>query len=172
MSDNAPTPSRVDQVQVYLEALQPTLEPDQFELLTNLFQEVLDFVAGGVPDGTLQLVFDEDDDVPTAVRDELMVLMAILTTGRMDQAVVDLGDGVTTVVTEEESHDPARMDEIHRFARGRARVEDDLDRELRRIVGTDDRPQAPDADEHDGHDDHEGPDDPFGPPDLPDGRPH
>ncbi|WP_042392937.1 hypothetical protein [Streptacidiphilus carbonis] len=121
-----PTPQ--DQVSLYLEALELNMDPDQFRVLGALLQG-----AGQLYDSGMEQVdtaVDEEDEefLTEDVMEEFLVIVGMLTTGRMDQQVVDIGGGITTVVTQDVATDPARMRELRTWAaeqRGLRDAEDD-----------------------------------------------
>lgn len=117
VSEQPPDPSRLDQVRTYLAVLELTLEPGDFDQLAGFVQEIVDYLAANRDGaGAVRISFDREEHVSQTVRHELLVVLGILLTGRMDQAVLELGDGIVTAVPEDQSRDPARLAEIHRAA--------------------------------------------------------
>ena len=115
MGDEEAPPSREDEVRLYLATLEARMPPQEFRVLASLLKdtEVLDQESGDLA----HEVPEEDQPFLTrGVIEEFMVVLAIINTGRMDQQVVNLGHGVTTVVTEDVATDPVRMHDLRAWA--------------------------------------------------------
>jgi hypothetical protein len=115
MQEDTPL-SREDEVGLYMATLQARMDPDQFRVLAGLLVDAN--TAGDSEEGTFQAKVAEDDEqlLTPAVMEEFLVILGIINTGRMDQQVVDLGHGVTTVVTEDIATDPEQMRELRAWA--------------------------------------------------------
>ena len=107
--DEDAAPSRQDQVRLYLATLEARMDPDEFRVLAALLAGT-ELMEQYGPDDVVHHIPEEDERFLTsAVVEEFLVVMAVINTGRLDQQVVSLGHGVTTVVTEDVATDPARM---------------------------------------------------------------
>jgi hypothetical protein len=107
--------SRDDEVNLYLATLEARMDPDEFRVLVSLLADthVLEQDSGDLS----HEVPEEDELFLTrGVVEEFMVIMAIISTGRMDQQLVNLGHGVVTVVTEDIATDPAQMRNLRTWA--------------------------------------------------------
>ena len=115
MHEDAP-PSREDEVNLYLATLEARMDPEQFRVLAALLVDA-STLENGEQDTFRTEVAGDDEQLPTpAVMEEFLVIMGIINTGRMDQQVVDLGHGVTTVVTEDIATNPQQMRELRAWA--------------------------------------------------------
>jgi hypothetical protein len=108
---------RAELLRMYLDVLRLRLSEDEFRVLGLLIKGVFDFMASGRSQGETE-ISDEDEPFATdAVRGELMTLMGILTTGKLDKQLVDFGDGIRALVDAEAAADPARLEELHELLR-------------------------------------------------------
>ena len=114
--DDFAVPTPQDQVSLYLEALELQMDPDQFRVLGALLEGAGQLYTFGL-EQVDTAVDDADEEFLTEdVMEEFLVIVGMLTTGRMDQQVVDIGGGIVTVVTQDVATDPARMDELRTWA--------------------------------------------------------
>ncbi len=114
--DDFAVPTPQDQVSLYLEALELQMDPDQFRVLGALLQGAGELYESGMEQ--VDTAVDEADEefLTEDVMEEFLVIVGMLTTGRMDQQVVDIGGGITTVVTQDVATDPVRMRELRTWA--------------------------------------------------------
>jgi hypothetical protein len=120
--DDASEPSAGDKAQLYLETLRLRMAPEPYRVLGEMLQEIVRLV-GTVGGAAEQVPAPEDEQYYTdEVRDELMVLVAILLTGRMDQHIVDVGSGFVTVLDSDALADDARMARLRDEAAERRRA--------------------------------------------------
>ena len=113
--DDEALPSREDEVRLYLATLEARMAPEEFRVLASLLEDtaILEQENGDLN----QEISEEDQPFLTrGVIEEFMVILAIINTGRMDQQVVNLGHGVTTVVTEDIATDPVQMHDLRTWA--------------------------------------------------------
>ena len=114
--DDFAVPTPQDQVSLYLEALELQMDPDQFRVLGALLEGAGQLYKFGL-EQVDTAVDDADEEFLTEdVMEEFLVIVGMLTTGRMDQQVVDIGGGIVTVVTQDVATDPARMRELRTWA--------------------------------------------------------
>lgn len=114
--DDFAVPTPQDQVSLYLEALELQMDPDQFRVLGALLEGAGQLYTFGL-EQVDTAVDDADEEFLTEdVMEEFLVIVGMLTTGRMDQQVVDIGGGIVTVVTQDVATDPARMHELRTWA--------------------------------------------------------
>lgn len=114
--DDFAVPTPQDQVSLYLEALELHMDPDQFRVLGALLEGAGQLYESGLEQ--VDTAVDEADEefLTEDVMEEFLVIVGMLTTGRMDQQVVDIGGGITTVVTQDVATDPVRMRELRSWA--------------------------------------------------------
>jgi hypothetical protein len=95
---------------VYLESLTARMPPEEYEALTTALHKFWHVMEEGG-----QGEFDmSESEFAEPVRKELMLVMAIVGTGRMDHRVVDLPGpaGGWAVVTEAVADDPEKLAEL------------------------------------------------------------
>lgn len=102
---------RAAMVGLYLETLRLRMDPDQFAALASAFHEFWHMVEAGERERSFNT--DDDPAFTDDVRKELMIVMAILNTGRMDHKVVDApgrdGSPGWAVVTADVADDPEAL---------------------------------------------------------------
>ncbi|WP_030277803.1 hypothetical protein [Streptomyces sp. NRRL B-24484] len=135
MNDDA-APSKAEQVRLYLETLQARMDPDQFRVLRHLVSRSLPVLAA--PDGEGHLDLDDENKahLTPEVTNELLVALAIATTGTMEHHVVDLGDGAATVMDADTASDPEAVQEMRDWAAQQRREREHTDAVLRGIADT------------------------------------
>jgi hypothetical protein len=117
MNDSADSPDgegpgTAQLVALYLETLEARMPPEEYHALTMAIHRFWHLMeAGG--EGS----FDMDDDAFTDdVRKEMMMVMAIIGTGRTDHRVVEMpgpdGSRGWAVVTDEVADDPEKLAEL------------------------------------------------------------
>ncbi|MGA5699695.1 hypothetical protein [Peterkaempfera bronchialis] len=131
--DDETAPSRADQLRLYLESLRIRMDPDQFRVLGRMITGPLKLIESGADTVDADIPDEDERFLTREVRDEFLVVMGILATGRMDQQVVDLGSGITTVVSAEVAEDPVRLQELRDWAAARRRQQEETDAVLRGI---------------------------------------
>lgn len=99
-------------VEVYLESLKARMAPEEYEALTSALHQFWHAMEDG-----RQATFDmSETGFSEGVRKELMLVMAIIGTGRTDHRVVDLpgpdGSSGWVVVSEAIADDPVKLAEI------------------------------------------------------------
>ncbi|MFE0459857.1 hypothetical protein ACFW1A_11460 [Kitasatospora sp. NPDC058965] len=131
--DDATEPSPGDKAQMYLETLRLRMDPEPYRVLGEMLQEIVRLVAAPGR-AAEQVPAPEDEQYYTdEVRDELMVLVAILLTGRMDQHIVNVGNGFITVVDSDALADESRMAHLRDQAAERRRASNEQEDVLRGI---------------------------------------
>ncbi|WP_354645228.1 hypothetical protein [Kitasatospora camelliae] len=104
--DDATAPSPAEQVRLDLDTLRLRMDPDQFRVLGTLLNGALTSLSGPAREGRVDLS-DEDEVLLTReVKNELLTILAIMATGKMDHHIVDLGNGATTVMDAGAANDP------------------------------------------------------------------
>lgn len=111
-ADGPEGPSLTDKVELYLESLEARMDPAQFDALTRAIHEFWHLM-----EGTGEGAFDVDEhDFTPEVRQELLVVMAMLGTGRTDQRVVEIpspdGSPGWAVVDASIADDPVALAEL------------------------------------------------------------
>jgi hypothetical protein len=114
--DDFAVPTPQDQVSLYLEALELQMDPDQFRVLGALLEGAGQLYESGLEQVDTAVQEADEEFLTEDVMEEFLVIVGMLTTGRMDQQVVDIGGGITTVVTQDVATDPARMRELRTWA--------------------------------------------------------
>ena len=115
MHEDTP-PSREDEVNLYLATLEARMDPEQFRALAALLVDASTLENAGQDTVRAEVAEHDEQLLTPAVLDEFLVIMGIISTGRMDQQVVDLGHGVITVVTEDIATNPQQMRELRAWA--------------------------------------------------------
>jgi hypothetical protein len=114
--DDFAVPTPQDQVSLYLEALELQMDPDQFRVLGARLEGAGQLYESGLEQVDTAVQEADEEFLTEDVMEEFLVIVGMLTTGRMDQQVVDIGGGITTVVTQDVATDPARMRELRTWA--------------------------------------------------------
>ncbi|MFI0960835.1 hypothetical protein ACH4S8_05385 [Streptomyces sp. NPDC021080] len=121
-SDAAPGPEAHELARFYLDTLEDVMDPKEYADLRTLVSTLLEGMAEPVgpddPPSERQL----DIDLTPAVIDEWLTVMGILGSGRMDQTIVEVGDGSRTVVDGELASDPAALAAFCAQVRERNRI--------------------------------------------------
>ncbi|PYC87391.1 hypothetical protein C7C46_04740 [Streptomyces tateyamensis] len=131
--DDATEPSPGEKAQLYLETLRLRMDPEPYRVLGEMLQEIVRLV-GSPGRAAEQVPAPQDEEYYTdEVRDELMVLVAILLTGRMDQHIVNVGSGFITVVDSDALADESRMSHLRDQAAERRRRSNEQEAVLRGI---------------------------------------
>ncbi|MET8538908.1 hypothetical protein ABZV67_46655 [Streptomyces sp. NPDC005065] len=123
---------RIAKVALYLESVKARMPPEQFETLRQAVHEMAHLIADG-HEGFLEA--GDRKDFTDDVQKELLTVMAIVTTGRMDHQVVDMpgpdGSPGYAVVTPELANAPKRLaelrDKIHHHTTEREAIDTELD---------------------------------------------
>jgi hypothetical protein len=92
------------------------MDPDQFRVLGALLEGAGQLYESGLEQVDTAVQEADEEFLTEDVMEEFLVIVGMLTTGRMDQQVVDIGGGITTVVTQDVATDPARMRELRTWA--------------------------------------------------------
>jgi hypothetical protein len=123
--DDPPAPEARELVRLYLDTLEDLMDPKEYADLRAL---VLTFIGALAepngpddPPSRVQL----DIEVTPAVHDEWLIVLGILGSGRMDQKIVDVGDGTRTVVSSELAADTAALAVFCAEVRERNRVREE-----------------------------------------------
>ncbi|MHA6758619.1 hypothetical protein [Streptacidiphilus sp. PAMC 29251] len=109
-------PSPEDKVGLYLEALELQMAPEQFRVLGSLLEGAGQLYETGMKSVDAFVEAEDEEFLTEDVMEEFLVIVGMLSTGRMDQQVVDIGSGITTVVTQDVAEDPARMRDLRHWA--------------------------------------------------------
>lgn len=118
MTEDTPEPGHngAEKAHMYLETLRARMDPRQFHALSDALRNITDLLTGKPP--------NNDPDRKTAhsaltpeVQREVLTIMAIVTTGRMDHHLVELpgpdGKPMWAAVEPETARDPEEMRKIH-----------------------------------------------------------
>ncbi|GAA1247332.1 hypothetical protein GCM10009665_42910 [Kitasatospora nipponensis] len=126
--------SRADQVRLYLATLQARMDPDQFRVLGRLVTGAITLLTS--PSDELGIDISDEDEVflTREVKDELLAILGILATGRMDQQVIDLGDGATSIMDPQAAADPVKVQELREWTAEQRRLRRETDTVLRGIA--------------------------------------
>ncbi|MFI9270864.1 hypothetical protein ACIGXM_09170 [Kitasatospora sp. NPDC052896] len=115
MDDDAEL-SRADQIRLYLATLQARMDADQFRVLGMLLKDSVTLLTSEADEVGIDIPAEDERFLTPEVREEFLAVLGILTTGRMDQQVIDLGDGTATVLDPAAAADPERVRELRDWA--------------------------------------------------------
>ncbi|MGW0970709.1 hypothetical protein [Streptomyces sp. NPDC002516] len=104
-----PQPQAHELARFYLDTLEDVMEPKEYADLRTLVFTLIGAMAEPVSPDDPPSKHQLDIDLTPAVHDEWLIIMGILSSGRMDQTIVDVGDGTRTVVNSELAADPAAL---------------------------------------------------------------
>ncbi|WP_037623567.1 hypothetical protein [Streptomyces aureus] len=123
--DDPPAPEAHELVRLYLDTLEDLMDPKEYADLRTL---VLTFIGAlaepnGPDDPPARVHLDIE--LTPAVHDEWLIVLGILGSGRMDQKIVDVGDGTRTVVSSELAADTEALAVFCAEVRERNRVREE-----------------------------------------------
>ncbi|GAA4760028.1 MULTISPECIES: hypothetical protein [Streptomyces] len=135
MDDHTPDDSPQDRMAMaalYLESVKARMDPEDFSTLHSAVEEMTRLMAEG-NEGFLEA--GSAKNFAGDVQREFLVVMAIVSTGRMDHEVVDMpgpdGSAGYAVVTPEVAGDPEALaeirDQVHTWMTERQAVDDALE---------------------------------------------
>lgn len=133
-TDGTVDPSEtVAMVEIYLESLKARMAPEEFDTLTGALHQFWHAMEEG-----RQASFDlSETGFSEGVRKELMLVMAIIGTGRTDHRIVDLpgpdGSSGWVVVSDAIADDPVRLAEIRDRLAAQWREQQETDEALEGI---------------------------------------
>ncbi|MGV9566157.1 hypothetical protein [Streptomyces sp. NPDC003480] len=108
-ADATPDPKAHELARFYLETLEDLMEPKEYAdlrvLTFTLLAAMTEPISPDDPPSKRHL----DINLTPAVHDEWLTIMGILSSGRMDQQIVEVGDGSRTVVDSETAADPETL---------------------------------------------------------------
>ncbi|MBC2905648.1 hypothetical protein [Streptomyces cupreus] len=118
-------------VDIYLGLLRARMDTEDYLRLLDVVEPVLRAIdERRLPPAEFALDDDGADQLPQEIRDQAALVIATAVTGRLDNEVVeiDLGDnGSVRVVTDSTTaSDPARLNEIAVYIRGRRHDDEEL----------------------------------------------
>ncbi|KAB1990300.1 hypothetical protein [Streptomyces triticiradicis] len=121
-SATTPEPGAHELARLYLDALEDVMEPEEYADLRTLVLTLIGAMAepAGPDDPPSRVPLDID--LTPAVHDEWLTVMGILGSGRMDQTIVDVGDGTRTVVDSGLAADPEALAAFRAEVRERNRI--------------------------------------------------
>ncbi|WUD72077.1 hypothetical protein OG937_10395 [Streptomyces sp. NBC_00510] len=104
-----PGPKAHELARFYLDTLEDLMDPKEYTdlrvLTFTLLEAMTEPISPDDPPSKRYL----DIDLTPAVHDEWLTIMGILGSGRMDQRIVEVGDGSRTVVDSETADDPEAL---------------------------------------------------------------
>ncbi|MGW3028283.1 hypothetical protein [Streptomyces sp. NPDC001221] len=104
-----PGPKAQELARFYLETLEDLMDPKEYADLRVLTFTLLAAMAEPIGPDDPPSKRHLDIDLTPAVHDEWLSIMGILGSGRMDQRIVEVGDGSRTVVDSETAADPEAL---------------------------------------------------------------
>lgn len=120
-----PAPKAFDLARFYLDTLEDVMDPAEYTDLRTLIFTLLGAMSEPItpddPPGERRL----EIDMTPAVHDEWLIIMGILGSGRMDQTIIEVGDGSRTVVDSELAADPEALAAFCAQVRERNRVREE-----------------------------------------------
>lgn len=117
-----PVPQAHELAQLYLDTLEDLMDPKEYADLRTFTFAVLRVVAEPMDPDDSSSERHLDIDLTPAVLDEWLTIMAILSSGRMDQTIVEVGDGSRAVVDSEIADDPEALRNFCAQERERNRI--------------------------------------------------
>ncbi|WP_328663944.1 hypothetical protein [Streptomyces sp. NBC_00328] len=118
----AATPAPNELAKFYLDTLENLMDPAEYADLRTLFFTLLGEMAEPITADDPPSERRLDIDLNPAVLDEWLTVMGILGSGRMDQTIVEVGDGSRTVVDSELAAEPEALAAFCAQVRERNRV--------------------------------------------------
>ncbi|MBD0844704.1 hypothetical protein [Streptomyces sp. TRM68416] len=115
-------------VDIHLHTLRSRMSGADFRLLLDAVEPALRAIDEHRL-SPVESVLDGYGDLPEAVREEALLVIATAVTGRLDNEVVDIdfGDGPVRVITDAETaSDPERLSAIVTCLRERRRIDEEL----------------------------------------------
>ncbi|MET8137451.1 hypothetical protein [Streptomyces sp. NPDC005251] len=120
-----PGPQAHELAKLYLDTLEDPMDPKEYAALRVLAFAVLAGIAEPIDPDDSSSERRLDIDLTPAVIDEWMTFMAIHDSGRMDQTIVEVGDGSRTVVDSETAADPEALRNFCAQVRERNRIREE-----------------------------------------------
>jgi hypothetical protein len=109
--EDAGAVSRGELLGLYIEGVRARMDEPHFAVFLKAMHGLADFAESSGKLGVADLD-DDEEQLKREVLTEVMQAAGILVTGRMDQVVVDLGDGIRALVTPEQAADPAVLERM------------------------------------------------------------
>ncbi|MFD5819219.1 hypothetical protein [Streptomyces sp. NPDC127038] len=132
-SDATPGPGADELARVYLDSLEEIMDPKEYADLRVLTFTLLGAIAESAGPDEPPYTRRLDVELTPAVIEEWLILTGIRRTGRMDQKVVEVGDGSRTVVDDELASDPQALEAFCAEVRARNREREQEREFLKRI---------------------------------------
>jgi hypothetical protein len=133
--------SRGDLLNTYIDTVQARMDQETFVVFLKAVLELLPFARSR---GTLGLAALETstEQLSDAVLAEVLQALGIITSGRMDHVLVDLGNGITALVTPELAAGPDALERLRQRTLATSEELHERDRILEGIARASDPAQA------------------------------